>query len=177
MRCLFFWSIAIFLSRSCLDVCNTLLPLLGLICESALVSLFLFDNWCVCSEVCVAAYPPLTGSMYFWAHISQGNQSLLFHEWPRLGVHSCSNCFNIGCNCSSGIWKFLPVSILSFIFPVATLPKRWPSQTSSSRCARHLCQHSWRAIFIKSVMNPNTGSSVSKDRYYGCLKRLLTPIW
>lgn len=49
-----------------------------------------------------------------------------------VGAHSCSDCFNIAHNCSSGIWKFLCVFILIFIFPVPTLPKRWPSQTSLS---------------------------------------------
>lgn len=93
------------------------------------------DNWCVCGKVCVAGYPPLLGSVYFWACISHGNQSLLFQGMGTwVGAHCCSNCFNIGCNCSSGIWKFLHVFILSFIFPVPTLPKRWPSQTSISTC-------------------------------------------
>lgn len=95
----------------------------------------MFDNWCVCGKVCVARYPPVPVHVYFQKCISHGSWSLLFQgagTW--VGAHSCSNYLNITCNCSSGIWKFLHVFILSFILPVATQPKRWPSQTSLSMC-------------------------------------------
>lgn len=156
MRCLFFWSIAKFPSRTCSWCTQHLFPFIRV---NLWISFgFIFHFW---QLVC------LWQSLCGWVPTSPRQHVFLMAirvSYFREGAHGLEPALDqISLTLAA---TAVEVSENFSMCLFWALPKSWPSQASLSvcvRCMRHRCQHTSRAIFTKEVMEPNTGSSVSKE--------------